>query len=116
MPCFVNNPNRKDQKVKYLETAAEANAVAQELLALVPEENKPKVAEMVARLVNLGIRCSPRGVQHTVRFKAVQRAVQGLPVKVSMEERRDEKTLRTYNVLITQALGETTGTVEESKD
>ena len=90
---------------RYMEVAAEANAVAKALLNLVPDVEKPIAAEMIARLVNLGVRCSPRGVQHTVRLNAVKRAVQDLPVKVTMEERTDEKTKRTYNVLVTQPVG-----------
>lgn len=100
---------------KYLEVAAEANVVAKKLMEVVRgplgeeitdhQTSYAEVAEMIARLVNLGIRCSPRGVQHTVRLNAVRRAVQGLPVKVSMEERTDERTKRTYNVLITQPVG-----------
>jgi len=90
---------------RYLETAAQANQVAQNLLAMVPEESRPQAADLIARLVNLGIRCSPRGVQHTVRLNAVRRAVHGLPVRVRMEERTDERTQRTYNALITEPLG-----------
>lgn len=90
---------------RYMETAGEANGVAVQLLALVPDGDRPKAAEMIARLVNFGIRCSPRGVQHTIRYNAVKRAVHGLPVKVSMEERTDPRTHRTYNALITQAIG-----------
>lgn len=99
---------------KYIEVAKEANAVAQSLMKYVstPLEElgddlatyEAKVAEMIARLINLGIRCSPRGVQHTVRLNAVREAVRGLPVRVSMEERKDERTGRTYNVLVTQQL------------
>lgn len=80
-------------------------SVAASLLALVPEANRPQAAEMIARLVNLGVRCSPRGVQHTVRFNAVHRAVRGLPVKVSMKEVRDEKTGRSFNALVTEPVG-----------
>jgi hypothetical protein len=90
---------------RYLEVAAEANGVALSLLSLVPDVDQPKAAEMIARLVNLGVRCSPRGVQHTVRFNAVRRAVQGLPVKVSMVQKTDERTQRTYNALVTQPVG-----------
>ncbi len=92
---------------RYMETAAQANEVAKELMDLIhalhddAPEQYGKAAEMIARLVNLGIRCSPRGVQHTVRLNAVQRAVRGLPVRVSMKEVTDEKTGRTYNALVT---------------
>lgn len=87
---------------KYLETAQQANGVARELLELVCEDDVPRAAELIARLVNLGIRCSPRGVQHTVRLNAVKEAVRGLPVKVSMVEKKDERTGRTYNALVTE--------------
>lgn len=69
------------------------------------EADKPKIAELIARLYNLGIRTVPRTVQSTVRFSTVKRAVQDPPVKVSMEQRKDEKTHRTYNVLVTQPIG-----------
>lgn len=92
---------------RYLETAAEANKVAESLLSLVPDATKPQAAELIARLYNLGIRTAPRAVQSTVRFNAVQRAVRGLPVKVRMEQRTDERTKRTYNALITEPTGGT---------
>lgn len=101
---------------RYLETAAQANDVAKNLLSLVPEENRPQAAEMIARLVNFGIRCSPRAVMGTVRFNAVKRAVEGLPVTVRMEERTDVKTQRKYKALITTPVGKTEGTVEGMSD
>jgi hypothetical protein len=88
-----------------MEVAAEANTLAHSLLALVPADDKPKAAEMIARLVNFGVRCSPRGVQHTVRYNAVRRAVQGLPVKVGMKEVRGLNG-RSYNALVTEPVGE----------
>lgn len=91
---------------RYMERAAEANKVAQELLeGILCEEDKPHAAELIARLYNLGIRTAPRAVQSTVRYNAVKRAVQDLPVKVSMEQRVDEQTKRTYNALVTQPIG-----------
>lgn len=87
---------------RYLEVASEANKLAKQLLELVPESERPKAAEMIARLLNFGVRCSPRGVQHTVRLNAVVRAVQGLPVHVSMRKVTDEKTGKTYNALVTR--------------
>lgn len=90
---------------RYMDTAAEANKVAQDLLNCVTSDYRPQAAELIARLYNLGIRTAPRAVQSTVRFNAVRRAVQDLPVKVSMEQRLDERTKRTYNVLITQPVG-----------
>lgn len=85
---------------RYMEIAKEANAVAKTLLALVNDDNdKPKAAELIARLVNLGIRCSPRGVHHTIRFNAVKEAVSDLPVKITMQEVEDSKTGRKYHAL-----------------
>lgn len=89
---------------RYMEVAGEANETARKLLDMLPD-NKPQAAELIARLVNFGIRCSPRGVQHTVRLNAVRAACHDLPVHVSMQERRDEKTGRTYNVLVTTPYG-----------
>lgn len=87
---------------RYLEVAAEACKVAEELVAMVPDDMKARAAEVAARLVNYGIRCAPRAVHSTVRLNAVKRAVQGLPVRVTMEERKDERTGRSYKVLVTQ--------------
>lgn len=101
---------------RYLEVAAEANQVAKKLLEMIPNDDKPQAAELIARLINLGVRCSPRGVQHTVRFNAVKRTVQDLPVKVTMEERQDEKTGRTYHVLVTQPMGGKATVAETSSD
>lgn len=98
---------------KYLEVAAQANGVAKEVVALVAEQDKPKVAELLAKLVNLGIRCSPRGVQHTVRLNAVRVAMTDLPVRVSMEERVDLRTQRSYNALLTQQIIPTSSTKHE---
>ncbi len=92
---------------KYMDTAATANGVAKRLLELVSEENQPLVADLIAQLVNLGVRCSPLGVQHTVRLNAVREAVRGLPVKVTMEERVNDRTERRYYALITRPVGET---------
>ncbi len=91
---------------RYLEVAAQANVVAKQLMELVPDvdNNKARAAELVARLVNFGVRCAPRAVHGTVRLNAVKRAVQDLPVRVSMEEKKDERTGRTYKVLVTQQL------------
>jgi hypothetical protein len=89
---------------RYLETAREANELAKKLLLEVDESKRPEVAEMIARLVNFGIRCSPRGVQHTVRLNAVREAVRDLPVHVSMVQKVSDRG-RTYNALVTQPIG-----------
>lgn len=97
---------------RYMDTAAEANMVAKELMNLVTtigarddHATAGTAAVLITRLYNLGIRTAPRAVQSTVRFNAVRRAVQDLPVRVSMEKRLDERTKREYNVLITQPIG-----------
>ncbi len=94
---------------RYMQTAGEANKVAKELMKLIDQESHQVAASMIAQLVNLGIRCSPRGVQHTVRLNAVTEAVKGLPIRVQMEERTDPKTNRSYHALSIRAL--TGGTV-----
>ena len=70
----------------YMEIAGKANEVAKELLALLPETNKMAGAILMAKLVNFGVRVSPRGVHHTIRKNAVQVAMRGLPVTVRLEE------------------------------
>lgn len=89
---------------KYMDTAAQANSIAHEIISRVPAEEAPIMAELLARLVNLGVRISPRGVHHTIRLNAVKAAMKGLPVRVSMQERTDERTKRTYNALITEPI------------
>ena len=70
---------------RYLETAAKANTVAQELLALLPETNKMAGSILMAKLVNLGFRCNPRAAHSTIRLNTVRGAMRGLPVTVRME-------------------------------
>ncbi len=89
---------------RYLEIAGQANDVAKDLILLIPEDDRPRAAEMIARLVNLAFRSSPRPAQSTVRLNAVKRAVQGLPVRVGMVEKTDDRTKRTYNALTTTQL------------
>lgn len=84
---------------KYLKVAAEANQVAQELIQMVPEQDRPRAAEKIARLVNFGIRISPRPVQSTVRINGVSASVKGLPVRCKLEERQSDRG--TYKVLVT---------------
>ncbi len=91
---------------RYLEVAAQITPLARELESfIVAEGDKPQVAELIARIVNLAVRSCPRGVQHTVRLNIVRAAVQGLPVKVGMEARTDEKTGRVYHALTTVPTG-----------
>jgi hypothetical protein len=79
---------------RYLETAKEANAIVERLhheLRFTPTQ-----LEDLAHLVNLTVRCSPRGVQGTVRKNIVQAAM-GKHCRVSMTREVDEKTGREYN-------------------
>lgn len=89
---------------RYLEVASETKKIAQDLLAMVPEDSRPAAAEMVARIVNIAVRSCPRAVQHTIRLNIVRTAVHGLPVKVGMVEKTDERTGRTYHALTTDQL------------
>ena len=87
---------------RYLEVAAQATSIARDLVEMVPEDQRPAAAELVARIANLAVRACPRGVQHTVRHNIVAAVVRGLPVRIGMEERSDLKTGRTYHALVTQ--------------
>jgi hypothetical protein len=91
---------------KYLEVAAEANQHVQGILNDLPEEQRPAMAEKLARLFNFGIRISPRGVQSTVRLRAVQRAMQDCPVKVGMQQHTGEgrRGTYTYHALTTEPI------------
>lgn len=80
---------------RYMQTAGEANGVAKELFRLATSEDLDSmtekeheflVAKSIAQLVNYGLRCAPRAVQHTVRLNAVVESVKGLPIKIGMEE------------------------------
>lgn len=105
---------------RYLEVAKEANDVAKALMDTIRgplgEPEYAYVANLLARLVNLSVRCAPRGVQHTVRLNIVREAVRGLPVKVWMEEKTDERTGRSYHVLVTQPVGGQAHTEAPSED
>ena len=91
---------------RYMETAAKANKVAKQLLALIPEDKHPSASAYIAQLVNLGVRVSPRPCQSTVRYNAVREAVKGLPVKVSMQQVTDPVSHKTYNALSVTAIGQ----------
>lgn len=101
---------------KYMEVAGQANEVALSLMKMVQSDKESQAAELIARLVNLGVRCSPRGVQHTVRLNSVRRAVEGLPVRVSMRLVKNPKTGFTYNALVTEPVGGTVNVEGECED
>jgi|LULG01.1.fsa_nt_gb hypothetical protein len=84
---------------KYMQIAEQARHTANRLFDLIPEEKRHEAGPLIGTLVNLGIRISPRAVQSTVRFNAVTKAVEDLPVNVSMYEVEDEKTGRTYKAI-----------------
>lgn len=102
---------------RYMETAADANKVALQLLDLITDpELKPTAAAMIAKLVNLGFRCNPRAAHGTIRLNAVQRAVRDLPVKVHMEQVPKRSGVGTFNALAVVPVGgekETEGTSDE---
>jgi hypothetical protein len=75
-----------------MEIAAKAEVTALELLGVIPEDQRPFAAEKIARLINFGIRVSPRAVHSTVRINAVKRATRSLPVKCRLVDRVDEIT------------------------
>jgi len=96
---------------KYMSIAEDANEVAKELYVLATEPNglmaslteevyKGRVSSLLGQLYNLGIRTAPRPTQATVRYNAVERAMEGLPVIVTKETRTNEQTQQTYNVVI----------------
>ncbi len=82
---------------RYLETAEKANKAIRNAIRLVEdivanqaqnasESDLVHVAKAFAEVYNLGIRSNPRPAQSTVRLRAVQKACEGFPLRVSMEE------------------------------
>lgn len=53
-------------------------------------------AKRLGHIINLAIRCCPRGVQHTVRKNIVEKAV-GKYCRVHMTEETDERTGNTFH-------------------
>lgn len=93
---------------RYLEVAKEGQKFAEDIMTIIRgpmgEQEYAQVAELVARVANMAVRACPRGVQHTVRLNIVRTICANLPVRVSMVEKKDERTGRTYNALTTQPL------------
>lgn len=85
---------------RYLQTAAQANKLAQQALQLVSPEDRPLMAEAMARMFNYGFRCNPRAASGTIRINALNTAFKGTPVKCSLE-RRTGHGGRKYNALVT---------------
>lgn len=92
---------------RYLEVAREGQKFAEDVMQIIrgeSPEDQARVAECIARVANMAVRACPRGVQHTVRLNIVRTICANLPVRVSMVEKKDEKTGRTYNALMTQPI------------
>ena len=92
---------------RYLQTAKRYQQLPTELLQLVPEEDRPRAAELIARLVNAGMVGAPRGVQSTVRLNYVSEVCKDLPIRCSLETKEvnpdDLSDHRTYNALVVTA-------------
>lgn len=86
---------------RYMETAGKAREVVQEILQMVGDDPlvKAVVAAKLGKLYNLGIRTAPRAVQATVRRNAVEAAMRGAPVKVSMRQLPKTYGTGTFNAL-----------------
>lgn len=87
----------------YLKKIKERKGTQAELLALIPDEHKVEAAALIARVVNNGIVCCPRGVQSTVRLNIVSGLCEDLPVRCTLEERTsDWDSTKTYKALVTR--------------
>ena len=71
---------------RYMKVAKDASTIADNLLSLLPEDQREVGAILITRLFNMGVRVSPRPVMTTVRLNAVCEAVKNLPVVVRMEQ------------------------------
>lgn len=100
---------------RYLETAGELRKEVENLVEVfisgkgplthevngeqVPVDYQDRVGmatRQIGHIINLAIRCCPRGVQHTVRKNIVEKAV-GKYCRVRMTEETDERTGNTFH-------------------
>lgn len=95
---------------RYAETAQKAQAVLDEIVASLPAmdpETKAHIISQTIYIYNLGIRTAPRGVQATVRLRAVSIVAQNQPVSIAMEQKQGNghRGPYTYNALIIKSKG-----------
>lgn len=91
---FFQHYPRIQEMAKYVQTAQELQQKVEQLGQRFNMTNAD-IAE-VGHIVNLAIRCCPRGVQHTVRKNIVDIVTQGR-CNVSMTEVTDPKTGYSYH-------------------
>lgn len=84
---------------RYLNTAKDANELIKKIIKDSKNVDSYVDPKDLIMLYNLGIRTSPRPVQHTVRLRACEAAAQDTGVKVSMEEVPRDDGRGTYNAL-----------------
>jgi len=88
---------------QYTITAGKANTQAKRLLEMIPEDQRPHAAVLIARVFNLGFRCNPRAAHHTIRLTATQIATRDLPVTVRMGLVKGDRG--TFNALQLEPVG-----------
>ncbi len=85
---------------RYLETAQKLREEVQSFVnnfILVPEcETTPDSIVQLAHIINLAVRCSPRGIQGVIRRNIVATAMKDY-CNVTMTEEWDESTGRHFN-------------------
>ena len=84
---------------KYLETAADLKKEVDALMYLITSDMEvdPAVAaKQIGYIINLAVRCSPRGVQGTVRKNIVATAMKDY-CRVWITRETDERTGREFN-------------------
>lgn len=94
---------------KYLQVAEKAKQLIDRVMENIPKDSpfRSEVAADLAYLYNLGIRTSPRPTQSTVRLRAVQAAVKGQPLRVTLVE-KEGRGLRgpyTFKAICIQPIG-----------
>lgn len=101
---------------RYEQRAQEANAIAQSLLSsLPPGVDKMAFAVAITKIFNLGIRVSPRGVQGTVRIKAIQGMLKDIPITARLQE--VSRNGYSFNALVlTPQEGDTTPIIDDGSD
>lgn len=81
---------------RYMETAEQLKKEVEGFLADWVAYNPKEASIQLGHIINLAVRCSPRGVQGTVRKNIVAKAVEKY-CRVTMDRGHDEETGNSYN-------------------
>lgn len=101
---------------KYLETAAKASVVVDDIMNTIddlPQDKKDYILSQVLYLYNLGIRTAPRATQSTVRLNAVVAAARNQKATIRMTEKSGTGYRGPFTYKAIQIITGNSPTVEE---